>query len=192
MLTEAAIYSPNFETLWPLIRRLKHTPMINFNSGIVLAPFDGSEVAMHEKWFADPQIRRYMDPKTPYIIDAVTHGKMTVPVDKFIQYIIENPLFVWFRIIHLNYGFIGHACMNGIDYEEMSFERALTIGEKQYWNMGIARTVGNMLLENAKSIGFKKVYSSAHVDNIASVKNLTHQFGPGKLIENKLYFELQL
>lgn len=175
-----------------LIKKLKSESVFDPLSKITLAPFDGSEVEAHKKWFSDPQVRRFLDPKTPYITDPVTGEKKTVSVEEFIDYIVHDLSFAWYRIEHPHYGFIGHACMNGINMEEISFERAITIGEKEYWNQGIARNVGRILLDHARKVGFRKAYASTHVGNSASVTNLSHQFGTGRLEGDHLYFELSL
>ena len=50
--------------------------------------------------------------------------------------------------------------MNGIDYSQMSFERAITIGEKLYWNKGIANITGKMLSGYAKQADFRRFFAS--------------------------------
>ncbi len=174
---------------YPLvIQKLKTIAVWDEVSGIQLVPFNGTEVAEHEKWFADLEVFRYLATNTPYTVDRNTK----VAVSEFIRYTVESPMFAFFRIEHPQYGFIGHVSMNGIALDDMIFERAITIGEKQYWRQGIASTVGNMILKHAKELGFKKVMASTSEKNEGSKKNLTNQFGEGTVQAGRVRFELDL
>ncbi|QQS44679.1 GNAT family N-acetyltransferase [Candidatus Roizmanbacteria bacterium] len=172
----------------PLIKQLKSEPVIDTVTGISLVPFDGTEAPEHEKWFSDQDVTRYLHPNTPFTTDP----NQRVSAKEFVDYMTASPEFAFFRIIHPRHGFIGHVSMNGINLDEMSFERAITIGEKQYWGQGIGSAVGSIILNHAKELGFRVARASTKVDNTASLRNLTRQYGPGKPNGDYIDFELDL
>src|SRR5438067_13116984 len=95
-----------------VIRKLKTEAITdNHITGITLVPFDGSEAGSYEKWLSDPDVIKYLYPNIPFTTDP----ERKVSPQEFVRYMRDNPRFAFFRIQHPQYGFIGHASLNGID-----------------------------------------------------------------------------
>lgn len=67
-------------------------------------PFDGSnnEVSLYQRWFADPSVRRYLHPNTPFVGDP----SICVDIASWIAHLVRDNRFAYFRIEHPMYGFI--------------------------------------------------------------------------------------
>jgi RimJ/RimL family protein N-acetyltransferase len=163
-----------------ILFKLKNEPIVDEDSGIVLFPFDGGEAPWYEVWFKDPKVTKYLS--------------ISISSNEFVSRVTQNPRCAYYRIIHPLYGFIGHGSLKEIDMQQMTCERSIVIGETAYWNKGIGTRVGEMLIRRATELGFQRMRAEAHQDNIASVRNLTKQFGPGVSNEggNTLVFEHRL
>ncbi|TSC88109.1 MAG: hypothetical protein G01um101416_132 [Microgenomates group bacterium Gr01-1014_16] len=171
-----------------IITKLKHRIVKEPESRVVLMPFINTPIIIDRcrRWLENPHVRRFLHPNTPWTTDS---GR-TETYQDFVAFMSKSPHHAYFQIIdnkndayrrpNLNYGAIGLASLNGIDYNALTFNRGIVIGEPHLWHQGIAAEVGLLLLGLAKSVGFRQAKATANVENIASVKNLRRQFGPGK------------
>lgn len=147
----------------PLIEQLKTESLINESFGITLTPFDGSESEKFAEWLSDPDVNKYLSSS-----DGLTLEEAHLEV----KYAVMSSHTIEYRINYKQYGFIGCTSMYDIDLRKKSFTRSMIIGDKNLWGLGIARNAGIMVLDNAKRLGFKKVFASAYKANIASIENI--------------------
>lgn len=172
----------------PLIQKLKGEVVRDNQTGITLTPFDGTEAEQYKKWFSDPEVLKFLHPNTPFTTDPDNK----VSIEEFIKFVCDDPGIAYFRIEHPAYGFIGHISLSAINLNDMSFSEGFVLGEKEYWGKGIMTTVDQMILGRAKNLGFKTAKAIAILDNTASIKILTKQFGEGIKDGNHINFRKSL
>ena len=135
------------------------------------------EIKSFAKWFSDGEVTKYLLPGTPLLLNTDTQKLETVSVPVWLKNISKRKTAAHWKIMHPQYGFIGHASLNAIDIKDMSCERAITIGEKKYWGEGIGKIVGLMLMKAARESGLKKMTSSPYAENTRSLFNVEAQLG---------------
>jgi len=158
-----------------LTRLLKKTTVIDKVSSVRLVPFDGSESEKYEEWFdrsKHAEEMKYQHKNTPY----TTNPRNKVGIPEFIDFMARSPHNVMYKIVHPEYGFVGHVSLNGINYKDMSCWLGYHIGSKEMWGKGIGKNAVKEILAYLKKTGFKTVYSWSDSSNMASIKILNHFF----------------
>jgi hypothetical protein len=175
--------NPISEKHLPQSEAIRLMPFIKFDNGASLSK-------KIRGWFRDPEVMKYQHSNSPY----TDNPNRRVTEGEFLEYFAKHPNFAYFVIYPTaGSGPIGIACYQVIDWKEMSFNRAILIGDTSEWNKGIGGRVGKMMMDKAKELGFKVAKSWTFEENVASAKNLKKHFGlPVSINGNELEFEQKL
>lgn len=179
----------------PLMYQLKSE--IKHEDGTILMPFvpmadypnSRGLIGHYESWFNDPDVIKYLRKNTPFTTDPDTQ----VSCGEFQRHMANDPFQAYYSIFPDNRSkAVGHVSLNGIDYDKLSFSIGVVIGEKEWWNKGLASKVVNMVISRAQELGFRIAKADCYENNIASVRLLEKIFGPGKSDGQCVYFEKNL
>lgn len=165
--------SPNIDL--KLLYKLKTESITVTEKNIRIIPFNGTEISQYKNWF-DRTLHKiemqYEHRNTPY----TTNPDQQVSVEEFIKFVIRSPHNVFFRIIHPDFGFVGHVSINSINWEEKTCWFSLHIGSLEHFGKGIGSPVERAILYYLKELGFKKVFTCTLPNNIGSIKMIEKYF----------------
>ncbi len=133
---------------------------------LILRPYEAGDISFWQKWDVDPEVQHFMpEPKNEPVSD-----------EKQLKYLkeceSEQDGIYWTIVWKENNQPIGHIAITEISQHHGIGEIGIVIGEKEYWNKGIASEAIKGVVELALSIGFKRLSAEFEEGNIALEKSL--------------------
>jgi RimJ/RimL family protein N-acetyltransferase/GT2 family glycosyltransferase len=149
----------------------------------IIRPLELGDAEISYKWRNDPEVWKFTGSRPDIHITEEIEKKW-----------IENKLkeidSKRFAIVHNNI-YVGNIQLTNISPNE-SAEYHIFIGDKSFWNKGIAKTATNLLIEYAKNeLKLKKIYLLVNPLNLSAIK-VYEKSGFKKVTEEvkmELYFE---
>ncbi len=140
---------------------------------LTLRPYEAGDISFWQKWDVDPEVQRFMpEPLNQPVSD-----------DEQLAYLkeceSEEGGIYWTIVWKENNQPIGHIAITEINQHHGVGEIGIVIGEKEYWNKGIATETIESILELAPELGLKRVSAELEEGNVALEKAFT-KLGFGK------------
>ncbi len=133
---------------------------------LILRPYEAGDISFWQKWDIDPEVQRFMpEPKNEPVSD-----------EKQLEYLkeceSEEDGAYWTIVWKENDQPIGHIAITEISQHHGTGEIGIVIGEKEYWNKGVASEAIKSVVEFAPSLGLKRLSAEFEEGNIALEKSL--------------------
>lgn len=133
---------------------------------LILRPYEARDISFWQEWDVDPEVQRFMpEPKNEPVLD-----------EKQLEYLkeceTEEDGIYWTIVWKENNQPIGHIAITEISQHHGIGEIGIVIGEKEYWNKGIASEAIKSLVDFAPSIGLKRLSAEFEEGNTALEKSL--------------------
>jgi RimJ/RimL family protein N-acetyltransferase len=134
---------------------------------LILRPYEAGDISFWQKWDLDPEVQRFMpEPKNEPVSD-----------DEQLAYLkeceSEQDGVYWTIIWKENNQPVGSIAITEISQHHGIGEIGIVIGDKEYWNKGIATEATKSILEFSPELGLKRISAELEEGNAALEKALT-------------------
>ncbi len=137
----------------------------------------------HKHWMNDPEVTKYN-----------THGIYTYfykDFEDFKQVILNKEIFFWAIIVDDKY--IGNVCLQSLDLINRKAEIAILIGDREYWNKGIATEAFMFVIRHGfEKMNLNKLYIGTPENNTGMIK-VAKKLGMQKegQLRSEMYFDFE-
>ncbi|NLE45826.1 MAG: GNAT family N-acetyltransferase [Chloroflexi bacterium] len=130
-----------------------------------LRPVERDDLPRFVRWFADPEVRRYLLVFQPFSL-AQEERWYERMVDS-----VERQETVLFAIDALDGVHIGNIGLHNINWKDRSTELGIVIGEKSYWDQGLGTDAISTLLHLAfDEMNLHRVFLRVDADNARGIR----------------------
>ena len=130
---------------------------------IFLAPLEERDAAVCYKWFADPEIKRYLS--SAAIVNTLEKSKAFIASANSSSAEALFGIFAKPENVH-----IGNVSLGGIDLINRNASIGIAIGEKDYLGRGIGRETVKLILKYAfYTVGLNMVFLNVFADNARAI-----------------------
>ncbi len=131
---------------------------------LLLRPYEAGDISFWQKWDVDPEVQRFMpEPKNEVVSDEAQ-------LEYLKECESEQDGIYWTIVWKENNQPIGHIAITEISQHHGIGEIGIVIGEKEYWNKGVATEAIKSILEIAPELGLKRISAELEEGNMALEK----------------------
>ncbi len=133
---------------------------------LILRPYEAGDISFWQKWDIDAEVQRFMpEPQNEPQSDEQQEAYLKECEQE------EDGIY-WTIVWKENSQPIGHVSVTEINQHHGIGEIGIVVGDKEYWNKGIASEAIGAILEFMRSFGLKRLSAEFEEGNLALEKSL--------------------